>query len=569
MLRGLVPVAFASFGVMCALHPACAFADVVISTAATKNMVLSNGVYSPTTDKAVLNVNDLTNALNAGALEVATGAVNKSGDIAVEAALHWVSGNALTLDAFHSIRVDQPVTDAGSGALTLTTNDGSTSGHLEFGASGNIGFWGLGNALTINGQPYTLVNNVASLAAAITANPSGNYALAANYDAKVDHTYKQDPITTTFEGNFEGLGNTISNVSIRAPEAAIGFFGTINTSASVSDFRLENIRVVQTGTPGGSIGGLAAFSYGSLSGDEVTGTLTFGTLDSAGGLVGRGSGSITQCSSNVAMTSKREFGRAAEVGGLAGSYSGTIVDSFASGDVPEGFETTSAGGLVGYLFGGAINHSHATGNVTGDGTSATAGGLVGFSFGPVSDSYATGDVEGAYMVGGLVGSEGAAIERSFATGRVRATPRAFTMASGSLVGYIGNFGSPNTSTLLLNNSYATGTVAGTGAVGGLIGNSNSTSLPISNSYATGKIAAGQPAGGFAGTGCQCFANDYWDITTSGTTNGVGGGNAPGVTGDTTAQLQAGLPPGFDPKIWAEDKKINHGLPYLIANPPPQ
>jgi hypothetical protein len=56
---------------------------------------------------------------------------------------------------------------------------------------------------------------------------------------------------------------------------------------------------------------------------------------------------------------------------------------------------------------------------------------------------------------------------------------------------------------------------------------------------------------------------------SGTTNGVGGGNGTGVTGNTTAQLQAGLPAGFDPKIWAEDRKINHGLPYLIANPPPQ
>jgi len=42
-----------------------------------------------------------------------------------------------------------------------------------------------------------------------------------------------------------------------------------------------------------------------------------------------------------------------------------------------------------------------------------------------------------------------------------------------------------------------------------------------------------------------------------------------VTGLTTAQLKSGLPPGFDPHVWAEDKRINHGLPYLIANPPPQ
>jgi hypothetical protein len=46
------------------------------------------------------------------------------------------------------------------------------------------------------------------------------------------------------------------------------------------------------------------------------------------------------------------------------------------------------------------------------------------------------------------------------------------------------------------------------------------------------------------------------------------GSPAGVTGLTAEQLQAGLPTGFSPKIWAENPKINGGLPYLIANPPP-
>src|ERR1700689_2034109 len=101
MLRGLVPAAVTACAVICSINIAHAAGDrttVTISTAATKNMALSNGVYSPTADKAVLNVNDLTNALNAGNLEVTTGNAfgKKSGDIAVEAALHWVSGNMLT-----------------------------------------------------------------------------------------------------------------------------------------------------------------------------------------------------------------------------------------------------------------------------------------------------------------------------------------------------------------------------------------------------------------------------------------------------------------------------------------
>jgi hypothetical protein len=118
------------------------------------------------------------------------------------------------------------------------------------------------------------------------------------------------------------------------------------------------------------------------------------------------------------------------------------------------------------------------------------------------------------------------------------------------------------------NSYATGaTQVGSGTAGGLIGTTQDEIGMISGSYAAGKPGAPN-AGGFAGEGCGCFSNDYWDTTTSQDTNAVGSGNATGTTGLTTAQLQSGLPTGFDPKVWAQDKKINHGLPYLIANPPP-
>jgi hypothetical protein len=59
------------------------------------------------------------------------------------------------------------------------------------------------------------------------------------------------------------------------------------------------------------------------------------------------------------------------------------------------------------------------------------------------------------------------------------------------------------------------------------------------------------------------------MRTSGSTQAVGKGNARGITGLTTQQLQTGLPAGFDPKIWAEDANINNDLPYLINNPPPK
>jgi len=115
----------------------------------------------------------------------------------------------------------------------------------------------------------------------------------------------------------------------------------------------------------------------------------------------------------------------------------------------------------------------------------------------------------------------------------------------------------------ITNSYATGAVNGANS-GGLIYANNDYS--VTDSYSTGLVRP--EAGGFVCDGSFNLSDDYWDTTTSGTTYGVcNDGNVSGVTGLTTLQLQSGLPAGFDPSIWAEDKKINNGLPYLINNPP--
>jgi len=114
-------------------------------------------------------------------------------------------------------------------------------------------------------------------------------------------------------------------------------------------------------------------------------------------------------------------------------------------------------------------------------------------------------------------------------------------------------------------------------VGGLVGLTYSS---VENSYSTGAPTAGtnSEVGGSLGEDDHqanggTTANLYWDTTTSGITNlSQGAGNVandPNVTGETTAQLQAALPAGFDPTIWAESPSINNGLPYLISNPPPE
>ena len=121
----------------------------------------------------------------------------------------------------------------------------------------------------------------------------------------------------------------------------------------------------------------------------------------------------------------------------------------------------------------------------------------------------------------------------------------------------------------VSDAYATGQViAGDrSAVGGLIG--YFIGKQVSRTYSTGAVSGGQAAnvGGLIGESAPQVAHSYWDVTTSGTTNGTAGGNMKGIKGLTTEELQSGLPKGFDAGVWTQSKKINNGFPYLIANPP--
>jgi hypothetical protein len=168
----------------------------------------------------------------------------------------------------------------------------------------------------------------------------------------------------------------------------------------------------------------------------------------------------------------------AAAGGVTGNgilaeqvYTGTVIDNVdVRGNVSGGL---LAGGLVGWNDGGSISNSSATGDVDGLGD---VGGLVGVSYGTITDSSATGTVIGNYYVGGLVGSSSGTITDSYAAVTVLGIENV-----GGLVGY--NDGGT------ITNSYATGAVTGDdgeeGTAGGLVGWNDGGS--ISNSYATGAV----------------------------------------------------------------------------------
>jgi len=459
-----------------------AHASVTISSDTTQNMSCANGVCAPTATDAVLNVGDLENLLAAASVEVTTtGSGVQADNIVVDAPFAWSTASALSLDAERSIEIEQPVSVQALSALALTTNGGSTRGRgtLSFGTKGNVAFANLSSSLTINGAAYTLVNTVKALGAAVSNNPSGDYAFASSYDAKQDGTYDSSPIIE-IEGIVDGLGNVISNLSISdLTTTGAAPFGTVSASGTLADIRLERV-VVRT-------------------------------REDAAGLVGTNQGTIESCS----VTGKVRGGRLGTIGGLVSDNFGSIGLASSSASVSQGKTAgdSALGGLVGLNDGGSVSNSFATGPVSGGNGIGYFGGLAGENYdasSAISNSYASGSVSAGYASG----------------------PGAIEVG-GLIAGNAGKVGS----------SYSTGSATA--------GNNN-------DSY----------VGGFIGANGDSVTNGYWDTTTSGTDTGVGYGDSTGVTGLTTEQLQSGLPTGFDPKVWAEKPKLNGGLPYLVANPPP-
>jgi hypothetical protein len=487
-----------------------AIADVVISSDTTANMSCSGGICAPTAADAVLNVGDLEALLATGNVTVTTtGPGIEANDIRVEAALDWSTGSALALDAFHALAIDRPISVDALAGLTLTTNNGRSGGLLFFGKKGRATFANPSSTLTINGVAYRLVSDLKTLANDIVRKPGASYALADNYDASPDGVYLASPISNAFDGSFSGLGNTIKNLEIADETASdnVGLFAHVGSAGIITDIRLTH--VIMRGEARAIVGGLVGTSDGTVNNAYVEGRIRV-TLGTAGLVVGYNNGAISRSHSSGHVSEKGS----GDVGGLVGDNYGQVMDSSSNAAVEARggyYDEEEAGGLVGANEFGLLQEDFATGLIEA-GEGARCGGLSGGNYG------------------------GANIVDSYATGNARGKADGFYSYTyvGGLVGF--NYNGAETT------SYSMGASHG-----------------HSSSF----------VGGFFGADEGTASSSYWDTTTSGTEEGAGDGNEAGITGLSTTELQSGLPPGFDPKVWALNAKINNGLPYLIANPPPK
>lgn len=260
------------------------------------------------------------------------------------------------------------------------------------------------------------------------------------------------------------------------------------------------------------VGGLIGSSSTDLDGLHSSANVT-PTGGESGGLVGRASGKI----SNSYATGNISSVSGDMIGGLVGQADGVISNSYATGNV------TGGGGYTGGLAGKAnsdISSSHATGKVNG---AHLVGGLVGSQKynTTISDSYATGEVNGTlYSIGGLVGSLGGSVINSYATGNVKSS----TDAVGGLAGSWSSGNSP-----VIQNSYATGTVDGRYAVGGLVGDTGGCYCMVKTSHASGKVTStADYVGGLLGYVDLAVVTDSWATGDVSGINNVGGLAGQGV-----------------------------------------
>ncbi|RQS75548.1 filamentous hemagglutinin N-terminal domain-containing protein [Burkholderia sp. Bp8963] len=450
--------------------------------------------------------------------------VSRQGNVTVNGALRASGANAgVALDAAKDVLIAAPIALTGVNAK-MTLDYG---GAYAIGKDAAVTLSGLGAGFESNGLRYTVIHNLNQLQA-VNANLDGLYVLGNDIAGSYYGTSFQTlGGSRSFAGVFDGLGNTLSNLTITSSDPYAGLFGSntgrlanlnlksLRVSASmgvgataigglVGENRGSIANVTATGmqvsagaTRSNALGGLVGVNRGQVDGASFTGTVSGNSMTyAAGGLIGENDarfhgGDVSGSTANAMVSGGQS--NVAAIGGFVGlNRGGKIRDSSSLGNTNGASLTgVNVGGFVGTNLSGKLDNVSASGRTTG-GTGGSVGGLAGFNGGDIVHSNSTGVVDGRYAaaIGGFVGLNLGKITDSKAMGAVSS---ASTSAMGGFVGI--NEGRDS----LIDMAEAHGTVSGgQGSVGGFVG--RNVDGTISHSVARGKTTGGSYSkiGGFVG-----------------------------------------------------------------------
>ena len=203
-----------------------------------------------------------------------------------------------------------------------------------------------------------------------------------------------------YTGTFDGNDHAISGLTIdQSGTRYVGLIGYIGLGGTVKNLKLTNVNV--SGYM--SVGAVAGWSYGTISGCSVSGIIKGG--QSVGGVVGNANGNVTDCSVEGMVIGTNNSSQA---GGIVGNADKAAhVTECHSSAIVEG--NSYVGGIVGLVNGSNITACYATGEVKATIASgeANAGGVVGHmgTQSTITACYSTGNVtaKNGTNVGGVVG----------------------------------------------------------------------------------------------------------------------------------------------------------------------
>ena len=250
----------------------------------------------------------------------------------------------------------------------------------------------LGYIYDSNTNTYTVYNADGLMNIAELVN-GGKTDINITLDTDIDLTGKDwTPIGTdydnSYKGTFDGGGHTITGLTFTTNDKYAGLFGWLNKAGTVKNVVMEGVQITSNQIYGGSIGGVAGYSWGTIENCSVSGSVS-GTVY-VGGVVGAQiGGSITGCSSSATVKGT------VDVGGVAGqtNSSATLTACYATGNVtieinPK--KNIAGGSLVGMNAGSSLLACYATGNVTSTGSSTGKvhiGGFLGNNYTTVTACY--------------------------------------------------------------------------------------------------------------------------------------------------------------------------------------
>ncbi|MBS7558387.1 filamentous hemagglutinin N-terminal domain-containing protein [Pseudomonas sp. RC4D1] len=455
---------------------------------------------------------------------------SRNGDVAVDAAVEWKSGNQLTLTSAKDVKVNQRINATGDNSrlelnaaksvrldshVSLTgVNNSLVVKHgeqLVVGNKGLVTLSGENAGFDANGKQHKVIQNSQQLQA--IGNKLDDHYVLGN-QIKGSGSINSIGGDQVFTGSLNGLGNTISGFTINSSGLYAGLFG--QSSGTISDLKLASITVHGRNSKNG--------------------------FSEIGGLVGRNSGSIERVSARDMQVSANSDQRN-KVGGLVGgNYGGSISDSSVAGSLYGGSLTTAIGGVAGEnRFGngrvGLISGSASDVDITTKmykQAMGGAGGLVGINNGAVISNSSSKGTIGTYNplykglnLGGLVGNN--------QNGTITGSSSSMNVY-GALESHIGGLVGFNRSGTISGSS-ASGNVYGVGSesAGGLIGSQQNQSV-VSNVKATGDVIDrfGTNLGGLVGKSDDSTIRGY--IEAKGDVKGGVKANVGGLVGSNIGGL---------------------------------